>query len=252
MLFRISLLIVSLVCAHFVRAQIQEDKTQQSGIVYLDCENPYDPGENVNRKIFLFNSAADYVLLRPIAKGYNNAMPKGGKTVVKNFFTNFYTPVTFINNILQLNFHEALKSFWKFSINSTIGILGIHDVASKTGLEVKKKNFGSTLAYYGVKPGPYIVLPLLGGTNFRDMLDVIILEKALNPAAIYTPKAAYISAAIAATIHNRAAILPITDNIAKNSLDPYATIRSMLHQKRQSEVIYPSYYKCKAVTEELK
>jgi phospholipid-binding lipoprotein MlaA len=209
-----------------------------------NCEDIYDPLEPVNRKVFMVNSALDYVLLRPVAKGYREIVPKGAQMKVGNFLDNLYTPVTFVNNIFQLNFSGAMKSFWKFTFNSTFGFLGFNDLTTKRGLEVQRQRFGDTLAYYGARPGPYIVLPIYGSTNLRDMFDVVTLDKVLNPLTYKISNKSFSYFRVASIIHNRSEILPFTDNISKTSLDPYVTIRSVLHQRRESEVHYPESRKC--------
>jgi len=200
--------------------------------------------EKVNRKVFTVNSYLDYALLRPIARGYSNLVPEKAKSKINNFFVNFYTPITFVNNILQLDFKAAMKTFWKFSFNTTFGILGFHDLTTPLGLDVKKETFSSTLAYYGARPGPYIVLPVYGGTNLRDMLDILTFDKSFNPVTYKISTTAYNIVSATGTVHNRAMILPFTDNIAMTSLDPYVTMRSILYQKRENELRYPEKYKC--------
>jgi phospholipid-binding lipoprotein MlaA len=209
-----------------------------------DCQDLYDPLEPVNRKIFTINSALDYALLRPLARGYTNSVPAGGRAKIGNFVDNFTTPITFVNNILQLDFQGAAKSFWKFAINSTFGILGFNDLTTKRGLKVSKQTFGSTLAYYGARPGAYIVLPLYGSTNMRDMWDVLMMNKSTNPVTYQVSSKIYTGILIGDIIHTRSTALPFTDNIARTSTDPYATIRSVLHQKREGRLNYPERYKC--------
>lgn len=214
-----------------------------------DCIDLYDPLEPINRKIFAFNGAVDYVILKPLARGYQKLVPKPAKTKIANFIDNLYTPATFVNNILQLDFPAAIKSFWKFTFNSTFGILGFNDLTTKRGLKVKKQSFGSTLAHYGARPGVYIVLPFYGGTNLRDMLDVLILDKALNPITYEISDTTHTVISGVGLLHKRAAILPITDQIEKSSADSYVAIRSMLHQKRENELDYPNSRKCIMIIE---
>jgi phospholipid-binding lipoprotein MlaA len=214
-----------------------------------DCSDLYDPLEPVNRKVFIFNGVFDYIVSKPLARGYQKLVPKPAKAKVENFVKNLYTPVTFVNNILQLNFPEAIKSFWKFTFNSTFGILGFNDLTTKRGLKVKKQSFGATLAHYGARPGIYIVVPFFGGTNLRDMLDLVFFDKALNPVIYQIPDNTYLAITGVTLLHKRAAMLPTTDQIEKNSADPYIAIRSMLHQKRENELEYPKERKCITITE---
>ena len=201
-------------------------------------DDVYDPFEKINRKIFIVNSVLDHIILRPIAIGYTKVVPGPLSNKIENFIENFYTPLTFANNILQLDFPSAIRTLWKFTFNSTFGIFGFFNLTEQLGLEFKKQNFGATLAHYGAKPGPYLMLPILGGTNLRDVWDGLIIEARFNPTAYWVPEAVHNYGIIPVlnTIDTRAKLLPVTENIGRTSLDPYVTLRSMLYQKRANEL----------------
>jgi len=209
------------------------------------CREIADPFESFNRKVFTFNSVLDHFLLRPIAKGYRNTFSDNARAKVGNAVENFKVPVTAINNALQGEPKNVLLSFWQFAINTTFGIGGLENVSKKVGLQVKPQTFGNTLASYGVGPGPYIVLPFLGGTNTRDMLDPIVLNSAMNPINYSLESEVERTVTGVTLVSSRAEILPFTDHVAKTSTDPYATIRSSIHQAREDKVQYPKHYKCK-------
>lgn len=214
-----------------------------------DCDDLYDPFERVNRKVFRFNYGLDKKILKPVAKGYDKAVPKGAKKRIRNFFSNLYSPVTFINYLLQFKVVEATKTFWRFALNSTIGLGGLHDVASHFDITTQKQTFGSTLAHYGVRPGAYVMLPLLGPTNMRDMFDVIILDRFLNPITYNMKNETYYPIYAFSFIPIRAALLPTTNYIEMTSSDMYVSIRSMYHQRRENQLDYPLRRKCVRISE---
>lgn len=211
------------------------------------CNQVYDPYEHLNRKIFAFNSMLDYFLLRPVTLGYKKVTNSYTRARVTSFLDNLDTPVTVVNYGLQMNYDGVMKGLWRFIINTTLGIGGIFDVASKLGLQVKKQALGSTLAHYGVGPGPYVVIPFFGGTNARDITDSVFTSDLFNPVMYYM----HIDFAIITwgiqVVDTRLALLPFTDYVANSSTDPYITVRSATHQNRESVVSYPKNFKCPRV-----
>ena len=129
-----------------------------------------DPFEEFNRKTFEFNENVDEKILKPIAKFYSNFPPKI-KNGVTNFFNNLEDVETSINQVLQGKPKKSINDISRFIINSTIGLVGFIDVASKIGLERHEEDFGQTLAVWGVGSGPYIMLPGLGPSTLRDTLS---------------------------------------------------------------------------------
>ena len=127
-----------------------------------------DPLEEGNRKIFGFNEGIYRYVLDPVAEVYEAVVPRPVRTSVRNFFNNLHEPVMFTNEVLQGAGGEAGTTLGRFVVNSTIGIAGFFDPATKMGLERHTTNFGETLAYYGTPSGPYLVLPLLGPATARD------------------------------------------------------------------------------------
>lgn len=212
--------------------------------VEIECNDLDDPFEKVNRKIFFFNSFLDHIALKPLAKAYSKLLNEPTKNRVGDFVDNIYEPLTTVNYGLQGNLDKTLSSFWKFTVNTIFGIAGTNDVASKFGLNHKPQTFGATLAHYGVSPGPYVVLPLLGSTNMRDMWDAIAFDDKLNPLKYHMSSQQKDIYSGVRLVHKRAEIMPFTDYISKNSTDPYAAIRSALHQRREAIVHYPEGYRC--------
>ncbi len=133
-------------------------------------KNPVDPLESFNRGVYQFNDALDKSIVKPVAQGYNTVMPTPGKVFVNNFFSNLNDIVVTLNDLLQFKFVQAFSDSGRVLINSTIGVFGLIDVASQTGFEKHNEDFGQTLGYWGVGNGPYLVLPILGPSTFRDTL----------------------------------------------------------------------------------
>ena len=130
-----------------------------------------DPFEDLNRDIFIFNEKLDEKLLKPAALTYRKVTPQFARTGVTNFFNNLEEIDTTINQILQGEIKYAFNDAGRFVINSTIGLLGLIDVASKMGLEKHEEDFGQTLGVWGFDSGPYIMIPFLGPSNPRDLLS---------------------------------------------------------------------------------
>ena len=127
-----------------------------------------DPWEGFNRGVFAFNEFMDRNLLKPAAKGYQAVTPDFVDTGVTNVFSNLGEVPSFINHVLQGQVPDAAGDGGRFAVNSTLGLLGLFDVASKMGIEQKNTDFGITLGRWGFEPGPYLVLPFLGPSNIRD------------------------------------------------------------------------------------
>ena len=130
-----------------------------------------DPFEDLNRDIFIFNEKLDEKLLKPAALTYRKVTPQFARTGVTNFFNNLEEIDTTINQVLQGEIKYAFNDASRFVINSTIGLLGLIDVASRMGLERHEEDFGQTLGVWGFNSGPYIMIPFLGPSNPRDLLS---------------------------------------------------------------------------------
>ena len=130
-----------------------------------------DPFEDLNRDIFIFNEKLDEKLLKPAALTYRKVTPQFARTGVTNFFNNLEEIDTTINQVLQGEIKYAFNDASRFVINSTIGLLGLIDVASKMGLQRHEEDFGQTLGVWGFNSGPYIMIPFLGPSNPRDLLS---------------------------------------------------------------------------------
>lgn len=139
-----------------------------------------DPYEGWNRDMFAFNEAVDKAVLEPAARGYRAATPGFFRTGVRNFLSNLNAPVVFVNDVLQVEPERAGTTFSRFAINTTLGIGGLFDVAGASGLERHSEDFGQTLAVWGVDSGPFLVMPIIGPSNPRDLFGIGV-DRAFDP-----------------------------------------------------------------------
>ena len=197
-----------------------------------------DPLEPMNRAVYGFNQAADRYVLTPLVKGYRTITPDFARTGLDNFFTNLKQPIYFVNALLQADFKAAGTIAGRFSVNSLIGFFGFVDSASKMDIPVVKRDFGGTLAVWGVKEsGPYLVLPLLGPSTVRETvgMGVDALGNPVSWALYEEPALAYGQMGGNAFV-SRDNAQELLDTIQKSSTDSYATMRSMYQQNRQKEI----------------
>ena len=198
----------------------------------------YDPFEPVNRAIFSFNNVADRVVLEPVAKGYKK-LPSPIQSGISNFLSNLRAPLVVVNQLLQGQGENAIQSSGRFIINSTVGLLGIFDVAEKIGIEEKEEDFGQTLATWGVGDGFYIVLPLFGPSNIRDTSGMLItmVTDPINAYAVSEGEAWMVPMRTAANaVDQRSKIIDEVNALRDNSVDYYAAVRSSYYQNRKAAI----------------
>lgn len=140
----------------------------------------YDPWESLNTKVFEFNRQVDRWVLKPVAQGYNFVMPDPVQIGISNVFYNLRFPSRFLNNVFQGKVRGAATEMGRFMLNTTFGLGGVYDVAKDMNITTPEEDTGQTLGFYGVKPGPYVVLPLLPPFNVRDLIG-FAGDIALNP-----------------------------------------------------------------------
>ena len=201
-----------------------------------------DPLEPMNRKIFAFNMAADKYALRPIVKGYRYITTSGFRLKARTFLSNLKTPLTVINDLLQLNFKNAGKDLSRFLINSTIGFLGVYDVADRMGIEPNYQGFGTTKAVSGIPSGPYLVIPFLGPSNVRDFTGMAA-NIAFDPFTYVSYQndnsdvtRAFLIADVIEAVAAYENSVDLMDEARKSSLDFYAYMRSMYQQYRKKVI----------------
>lgn len=199
-----------------------------------------DPLEPTNRVVYKFNHIIYGMLLKPPAKLYTVLVPDAGQHGVHNVLANMDDPDIFVNQLLEARFEYAGITLGRFIINSTLGVGGIFDVARDVfHLDPHHADFGMTLALWGVQPGPYLVLPVLGPSDPRDALGFGI-DSYFDPLDMYLDRHSLSDLVWAQTgataLDLGAHELPALDEIERTSLDPYAAIRSMYRQHRFNEI----------------
>jgi len=193
-----------------------------------------DPLEPMNRAIFEFNEIVDDNVLKPIAKGYKYVTPDPVEVGISNFFSNLGEIGTITNDLLQLKFAQAGRDTMRFFLNSTLGIFGIFDVATPLGLSKNKEDFGQTLGFWGVPDGPYLVLPFLGPSSFRDGPSMIV-DYELSPVEQLHHEERQVLQTLD-IVDTRARLLRATKILDTAAKDKYIFIRESYLQKRESQV----------------
>jgi phospholipid-binding lipoprotein MlaA len=194
-----------------------------------------DPAEPLNRAVFAFNQTIDKALFQPAARAYRDTVPLWVRQRIGAAIDNLRAPVIFVNDLLQGELDRALTTLVRFTINSTLGVAGLNDLAAEAGLEKHGEDFGQTLAVWGADAGPYMMLPILGPSNPRDTVGLVVdfLVDPFNAWAANTDREelTYARTGVAA-LHARAGLLDLTDDLEKNSIDLYAATRSLYRQTR--------------------
>jgi phospholipid-binding lipoprotein MlaA len=197
--------------------------------------NPHDPFEKFNRQVFVFNDAVDRVALKPAATAYKQVLPDFVQTGVSNFFGNLSDLWSGVNNLLQGKGQEGMSDVTRFALNSTFGLGGLLDIGSEAGLAKHNEDFGQTLGTWGVPPGPYLMLPLLGPSTLRDTAVLPLDVKADPWAYVYPVHTRNVGIAVRA-VDQRAAVLDASNLMEQAALDRYEFIRDGFLQRRQSRV----------------
>ena len=200
--------------------------------------------EKLNRGSFALNQGLDKAIFKPVAKGYR-VLPSGVRTGTSNVLTNLSSLITVPNNILQGEFKTAGVNTGRFAVNITVGILGIFDVAKKMGFpEYEKEDYGQTLAVWGVGAGCYLVLPVLGPSTIRDTAGSFVnilggdpwYNTSVHGNNEYLSKSDYMLSKVVTAVNFRAKNIETIENLKKNSIDFYASVRSLYLQDRQKKI----------------
>lgn len=197
--------------------------------------NRKDPLEAYNRKMFAFNESVDRALLKPVAKGYRAAVPLPLRGGFDNFLNNLRDVPSAANSLLQGKIKEAAQDSGRFLVNSSIGILGFFDVASRIGLPRHSEDFGQTMGYWGVGTGPYVVLPLLGPSTVRDTGGLVV-DVVTSPSAALLNEEPHIEGVLMGLriISARAALLDSEKLLDEAAIDRYAFVREAYLQRREN------------------
>ncbi len=193
-----------------------------------------DPLEDRNRSIYAFNENLDEAIIEPAADGYAYIIPNFLQKGLNNFFDNINYPITIINQVLQGNIEKSLQDTLRFSVNTSIGIFGFFDPASSMGLPEHDEDFGQTLAVWGVKEGPYLMLPFIGPKTLRsltgDLTDVLF-----NPLLNIDDTNLKIKTNLINLLQDRSDLSDLEEEL-DNSFDPYQYIKDSYIQNRKYKI----------------
>lgn len=200
------------------------------------AQNPQDPYEGFNRAMFTFNDKLDIYLLKPVATFYNKIMPRPLNQGVHNFFNNINTLPTIANDVLQLNLYQAGNDLWRVTINTTVGIGGLFDVASRMNLPFYSNDFGLTLAKWGYKNSNYLVLPFFGSSTIRDGLGLPVDYFAFSVYPYIDPQTARYEVYGLGVVDKRAQLLKVQPVLEEVAFDNYAFMRNAYMQRRAFQI----------------
>lgn len=197
--------------------------------------NPDDPLEGYNRAMFSFNERLDKAVVKPVAEAYDTVTPVPVRTGVGNFFGNLGDVWIGINNVLQGKFSAGLSDFGRFGLNTTVGIFGLFDVATETGLRKSDEDFGQTLGWWGVGEGPYFVVPFFGPRTVRDaaVLPIDLYGDNVWGVSDISTRNSLTGLRI---VNTRANLLGVEKTLEEGTLDKYAYARDFYLQQRRYRV----------------
>lgn len=197
--------------------------------------DPDDPLEGFNRKAFAFNQVVDHMVFMPIAKLYSHT-PRPIQKGVDHFVGNIQTLNSFANSVLQFRPRHAVHDFWRFVINTTFGIGGLLDPATHIGIPNDHQDFGQTLARWGFRKSPYLVIPIIGPSTVRDGMGFAVDHTYLSAINVLTDnKNLRIQYQILRAVNHRSKLLPAGKAIAE-AFDPYIFVRNAYLQKRRKQI----------------
>lgn len=194
-----------------------------------------DPLEGLNRSVDGFNQVVDKAVVKPLAQGYDKVTAPEVKLVIGNFFSNLDDISIAVNNLLQGKPKAAGSDITRFALNTTIGIVGLADVATELGFQKNDEDFGQTLGVWGVGSGPYLVLPLLGPSTLRDA-PARFVDAPLDPMYHYDDVRVRNSLLVVGIVDKRARLLPATDLVERVALDQYAFVRDAYLKRRAIQI----------------
>lgn len=209
-------------------------------VVSARQSSPADPLERLNAQSYAAIQAVDNAVVGPLAHGYEKGVPGPIRSGLRNFLRNLEEPVSFVNYLLQLKPGRAVKSLARFTVNSTIGIAGLVDVAKNKPfhLPYRPNSFANTFACYGIGPGPYFFLPLIGPTTLRDLIGVS-MDKAALPLAVGKPltRPYYtVPAVVLDSLSDRVEMDGQLQRLREESADPYVATRELYLKQRRAEI----------------
>lgn len=203
-----------------------------ASVPYADAR---DPWESMNRSVYNFNDVLDNMAIKPAAKVYTAVLPSPVRTGIHNFLGNLGDVWTLVNSALQLKGQATVETFMRINVNTFLGLGGVLDVATEMRLEKRKEDFGQTLGHWGVKPGPYVVLPILGPSTLRDTFATPLDIKG-DMVQQFSDTATRNVLSATRVMDVRSGLLQSVDVIKAAALDPYTFVRDGYLQKRENDV----------------
>jgi phospholipid-binding lipoprotein MlaA len=197
--------------------------------------DPRDPLEPLNRKVYRFNEVVDEAVAKPLATAYRDLVHEEIRNRVRNFFSNIGDLWIGVNDVLQGKFYDGLEDLARFAFNSTLGLFGLHDVASEMGIEKRNEDLGQTLGRWGMGEGAYLILPILGSSTVRDGVGTAV-DIYVDPVADFRPIRLRNSAIALRLINTRADLLEASRILEQAALDKYVFQRDAYLQRRRSLV----------------
>jgi len=197
--------------------------------------DPRDPFEGFNRGVYKFNEAVDEAVAKPVATAYRDGVHEEIRNRVRNFFSNIGDVFIGVNNVLQGKFFEGFEDWMRVTFNTTLGLLGIHDVASDMGIEKHNEDFGQTFGRWGIGDGPYLILPILGSSTVRDGVGTAI-DMYADPLGEVRPINLRNSLIVLRLTGARADLLEASRILEQAALDKYVFQRDAYLQRRRSLV----------------
>lgn len=224
-------------------ATAEPDPSASQDAIVVEAQRPAvqgDPFERVNESAFVATQAVDRAVVGPIALGYKNAVPEPIRDGLHNVLSNLHEPVVLLNFLIQGKAGKACETLGRLAINSTAGAAGLFDIAKRQAFKLphRANGFADSLGFYGVKPGPYFFLPLVGPTTLRDLvgggIDRLVLPLAIGKP--FTQPAYSTSSSIVGALNRRVEIDDDLTRLRGQSSNPYAAMRTSYLTKRQAEI----------------
>lgn len=221
---------------YFSRALVVAGLIFIAGCASTGSVDPRDPFEGFNRSMFSFNEFMDEKLFEPVAKGYRKLLPDLMEQTISNVFSNAGDVTVIINDLLQFKFGQAISDITRLIINSTIGILGLVDVASDMGFKKHDEDFGQTLGYWGIGTGPYLVTPFFGPSSLRDVTAIAVDGMLLSPTSYINDTATRSGVMSLNYVDFKADLLDAMELINEAHFDEYEFLKNAYFQKRENQI----------------
>lgn len=231
-----------------LRTYKEEDSKENSLVTLDEMEDPFedelpkvkeleDPFEDYNRFMFRVNHSLAEHFFKPVTHGYMKVVPETARVSIKRMFKNASAPVRYVGSLAQKDFKKSARVFDRFLINTTLGLGGMFDVASKVSRlkEPVDEDFGQVLGSYGVPAGPYLVLPVMGPSTVRDSLGKAV-DSFLTPTNYVAPFAAQTGLALGESVNDFSFRMNDLEELEKSTIDPYQSVQDFYNQYREKQI----------------